>query len=403
MTEKRRRTAVFPPERALQPSRFVTRTGACALLFWLCACRPEQNAPVERTLPTTAFSAKAERPSLTALERERAHEAARYATPDVTAFQLPDACEFRSASGDRARAPSDRVRVASWNVRWFPDSVFAPGPNNAGTDTAWLSCAIAELGAAVIAVQEFRRHELAKDRSEQLISLLNRRTGGDWKLELDHCPDTPGGNESHVGFLYDSRRVSGSDFANVGELNPTGGCNGGFHPGFSGYFRFPGGLDLGLVSVHMTYGEDANALDLRRRARRGLRSLDIARLLENRDDDLLVLGDFNTNGCTGCNAPLDPFAEVREAASDVARAWPRLTLLDNDLACTEYDSGKPLPLDHVAATASTKELPKDARVNVSGICPNLGCRTFDRDESVYHARLSDHCPIVLELIDRDWD
>ncbi len=262
---------------------------------------------------------------------------------------------------------------------------------------------MAELGASVIAVQEFRRHDVAKNESQELISLLNRRTGGDWKLELDRCPDTAAGNESHVGFLYDARRVTASHFANVDELNPLGGCNGDFHPGFAGYFRFPGGLDLSLVSVHMMWGESAKSLELRRRARDALRSPDRARLLKNDDEDLLVLGDFNTNGCSDCSVPMNPLDEVREAASDAARAWPRLALLDNDLGCTEYDGGKPLPLDHVAVTASTKELPEDARVNVSGICPELGCRTFERDSNVFHARLSDHCPIVVELIDRDWD
>jgi hypothetical protein len=382
----------------------VIRLGACALLFWLSACSPvEQTAPRERTLPASVFAAKAEHPRPSPVGKERAQEALPYTAPNITAFQVPDACEFHSASSKEQRAPTDRVRVASWNVRWFPDSVYVPTQDQTGTDTAWLSCAMAELGASVIAVQEFRRHERGKNESQELVSLLNRRTGGDWKLELDHCPDTPSDNESHVGFLYDARRVTASHFGNVDELNPLGGCNGGYHPGFAGYFRFPGGLDLSLVSVHMIWGEDSKALELRRRTRGVLRSPDSLRLLKNGDEDLLVLGDFNTNGCSNCSVPLDPMAEVREAASDAARAWPRLALLDNDLGCTEYDGGRPLPLDHVAATASTKELPEDARVKVSGICPELGCRTFERDSNVFHARLSDHCPIVVELIDRDWD
>jgi hypothetical protein len=376
----------------------VSRTGVCALLFWLCACRPEQGAPERQEAAAQDFAAKAERPSTVAQKPV----GARYARPDVTAFQLPDACEFQSSAAEKQRAPSDRVRIASWNVRWFPDSVHVPNQEHPGTDVAWLSCAMAELDAPVIAVQEFRRHARGERESEKLISLLNRRTGGDWRLELDRCPDTASGNESHVGFLYDARRVTASRFSNVDELNPLGGCNGGYHPGFSGHFRFPGGLDLTLVSVHFVWGEDSRALELRRRSWSVLRSLD-TRLLAAGDDDLVVLGDFNTNGCRDCEEGLSPIAEVREAASEAARAWPRLTLLDNDLACTEYDNGRPLPLDHVAVTTSTKELPKDARVRVSGVCPELGCKTFDRDPSLFHARLSDHCPIVVELIDRDWD
>jgi hypothetical protein len=55
------------------------------------------------------------------------------------------------------------------------------------------------------------------------------------------------------------------------------------------------------------------------------------------------------------------------------------------------------------ASTLTEELPKNASVRVSGMCPELGCQRLDRDTSEFHARLSDHCPIVVELVDRDWD
>src|SRR5262245_38328682 len=71
----------------------------------------------------------------------------------------PD-CERSSALKRRLPRTPQSARVASWNVRWFPDNTYDPeqGPE-AGTNLEWLSCSIAWLDADVIAVQEFRTHE----------------------------------------------------------------------------------------------------------------------------------------------------------------------------------------------------------------------------------------------------
>lgn len=349
------------------------------------------------------FTATAERASFAPLLRAPARQTlGALLGAEFSPFELPDACEYFVASAKEHRARDGQARIATWNVRWFPDSVHSPSANDPGTDVVWLSCAMTALDAPVIAVQEFRRHARGEEKSRELIELLNRRTDGDWRLELDRCPDPPGDNVSHVGFLYDARRVTGSDFRHVDELNPKGGCRDGLHPGFAGYFRFPGGFDVTLVSVHLMWGDDANGHELRRRAWSAFRASDPGRLLKPGDDDLVILGDFNTNGCRDCDEPLDPASEVRETASEAARLWPRLSLVDNDLACTEYDEGTPLPLDHFLVTTSTKELSKDARVTVAGICEKLGCKP-QGGANLFHSKLSDHCPLVLKFIDRDWD
>jgi endonuclease/exonuclease/phosphatase family metal-dependent hydrolase len=334
---------------------------------------------------------------------EEAHAAPLLTTREASRHdgsRMPRACAGQNAK-IHASAPREHVRIASWNVRWFPDGRVQP-VGKAGTDVFEMSCIVALLDAPVIALQELRRHALAREKLAELTALLRSHVGGDWQLEVDRCPDA---NEAdtHLGFLFDARRVSAGQFRNVDELNPRGGCNDGIHPGFSGYFRFPGGLDLSLVNVHMMWGTEAEALELRRSARAAVHQGAEVIAAQSGDNDLIVLGDFNTNGCTTCSERMDPMTEVEEAERTLASGSPAFSLVPNDAACTEYDGATPLPLDHIAVTAGMPELPRDARVRVSGVCPELGCKPLVQGPTDFHRRLSDHCPIVLELIDRDID
>lgn len=387
------------------------------------------SASLAASLVIACHSGNEAQPQAGAVEQLRAVAAAApRMTPPERRSPADDHAWTSSANCASIPAASETpgiARIASWNVRWFPDGTLDPEQRGAGTDIDWLSCAIARLAAPVVAVQEFRKHEIAVDRVTRLLRLLNERTSGTWRAALDHCP---GEHENHVGFLYDEARVRGSDFRNVPELNPEGECESGLHPGFAGYFRFPGGLDLSVISVHFFWGTTAASLDVRRRARQQLHaaarrasdedaprsmgtrgrsgSPELARSADTRvqgDGDVMILGDFNTNGCTECGSPFGAQDEIQETATGARAGSPQLELLPNDAACTEYDNGQPLPLDHVLVSASLTELPRAARVRVDGICPLLRCRRLHGDSTAFHDRLSDHCPLVVELIDRDLD
>ena len=72
--------------------------------------------------------------------------------------------------------------------------------------------------------------------------------------------------------------------------------------------------------------------------------------------------------------------------------------------CSEYYRGAGNSLDHVAVTASSREVPAAARVTVEGYCGEVGCARLDKDAMPRAYReLSDHCPLVVEVDDRDLD
>jgi endonuclease/exonuclease/phosphatase family metal-dependent hydrolase len=340
-----------------------------------------------------------------AAARPMIEEARSNASSMVPPFRNPEPQPARPCGGGVVPATQsqagEHVRIASWNVRWFPDSTQRP-TGEAGTDVHGVSCMIAQLGAPVVALQEIRDHALARAKRGQLLESLNQHTGGDWQLELDRCPTTEE-TDSHLAFLFDATRVAADSFHTAAELNPRGACEKQAHPGFGGYFRFAGGFDVQVLNVHMMWGTDQPSLSLRRHARASIAE-SISRVAEAvHDGDVVVLGDFNTNGCTSCSETLEPTAEVEEARNALERGRPALLLALNELTCTEYDGGTPLPLDHIAVSAGMLELPRNAPVGVFGICAELGCLPLTGGAPAFHQRLSDHCPIAIELIDRDWD
>ena len=78
--------------------------------------------------------------------------------------------------------------------------------------------------------------------------------------------------------------------------------------------------------------------------------------------------------------------------------------VEADASCSEYFDGRGVLLDHFLATPDLRELPGDRRAKVAGFCAETACRPLSPAAMPSaHRRLSDHCPIVLELLDRDLD
>jgi hypothetical protein len=141
---------------------------------------------------------------------------------DASAFTGPEDCD-EVVSADASNGSKREPRIASWNVRYFPDTEETPAEEpEDGTDVSWLSCAITSLGVDVLAVQEFKRTSRARDAQSELIDRLNERTGGDWRLELSSCDPE---DVQHPGFLYDASRVKGSQFREIPALNPLPECS----------------------------------------------------------------------------------------------------------------------------------------------------------------------------------
>jgi exonuclease III len=67
----------------------------------------------------------------------------------------------------------------------------------------------------------------------------------------------------------------------------------------------------------------------------------------------------------------------------------------------EYFEGTGGTLDHVVVSTGMQEAGATARV--TGYCAVAGCANITGPMPAAAERLSDHCPVVLEIQDRDLD
>jgi endonuclease/exonuclease/phosphatase family metal-dependent hydrolase len=312
------------------------------------------------------------------------------------------ACEAALAAGRHAPRAAGRARIGTWNLRWFPDGHPGTHPHGPGTDLAWLSCGIAWLDVDVLAVQEIKRYPAARARMGELLTRLDRLTHGRWRARFDDCPDEAA---QHVGLLYNSARVNAADFHTFAALNPYGeACKDLIRPGLGGYFRFKGGLDLHVIAVHLKSGDGQRSIDLRRRSIAGIAAAYREAQGEEADRDVLLAGDFNTMGCPHCSPPVAAPDETKELGRAAAALSPAFTEVGTDGGCSEYYRGHGGLLDHFLATRSLREIPSGTHAVVAGYCAAASCsRLPAKSMPAAYARLSDHCPVLLDLADRDLD
>jgi endonuclease/exonuclease/phosphatase family metal-dependent hydrolase len=348
---------------------------------------------------------EAKRPSSGRAERSWVPPARKEPAPEPAAnspFHSAAACEgyLRARPRKQKRGP----RIGSWNIRWFPNGSKDGRDPNRRTDLAWLGCAIASLDVDVLAVQEIVQDPAGRNALLDLLAELDTRTAGHWQAELDECP---GSGRQHVGLLFDADRVEASAAGALAALNPgNSACDRNLRPGYGSYVRFRGGPDLEIVTVHLDSGTTAR--DFGNRVRSLSRLGAVAAEVERRehDSDLLVVGDFNSMGCKDCDPQIDATAEIAQIDALLDSLSLRRIPLPEASPCTHYQRGHAGILDHVVARASMEELATAASLEVYGPCADLHCKQPARGERpAALERLSDHCPIVLELQagDRDRD
>lgn len=316
---------------------------------------------------------------------------------DSSAWTSRGDCEQLLAERQASSRPP---RIATWNIRYFPDSIEGEQSDaDKATDVAWLACAIASLDVDILVVQEFKNSDTALVKQQELITRLNELSGGDWQLQLDQCAPK---EVQHPGFLFDGSRVSGEAFREIPSLNPEAVCSNLISPGFAGYFSIEGGPDFHLIAVHGGTGASQPSFERRKLTTAALEAVVADAYAVNPDLDLLFAGDFNSVGCESCDPSLSNQDEVAELGQSVAAFAPPLTLLPKTEACTRVADDMP-EIDHMIATASMAELPTDSQVHVSGICQEIACdRQVNWLEDAYD-RLSDHCPLLLDLAELDDD
>jgi endonuclease/exonuclease/phosphatase family metal-dependent hydrolase len=291
------------------------------------------------------------------------------------------------------------ARFASWNLHWFPDGQAGQSANGAGADLAWVSCALWWLDADVIAVQEVKQSPEAQAALATLLSELNRLSGARYVAQFDDCGSRV---PQHVGLIWNAARVTTSDVETLAALNPHGSaCENQLRPGLAARVRLPGGLDLGVVSAHFKSMSDQHGFDLRSRSFAAVPGVLRDATKKTHDADFLLLGDLNTMGCSECSPAVSPQDELAEVGKRLADAG--LRLVPADAAGSELSGGRMTLLDHAVASATMQELGAGVRTHIVGACAGGGKAPSERQAKQLRRSLSDHCPFVLDLADRDLD
>lgn len=318
------------------------------------------------------------------------------------AFSNPEACQAALRRGERFKRAQGTARVAAWNVRWFPDGVPGnPSETTRATDVDWMACVLAWMQADVVALSEIKSRAYSEGALTRLTSQLDGLTSGRYKLRLDDCPDQ---NGQHVAFLVNEQRVAATDWQMHPSLNPNGdACAGQLRPGLGVKLRFPGGLDLHAIAVHLKSGVEPRDIGLRRKSIDALERIVASVTERSRDADLLVAGDFNTMGCRSCADMQRSAAEASWLDTRLKAFRPELARIPSDIGCSLYYQRQPTLLDHFVMTRATQELLPGTQAIVLGHCRELGCEGYSGKDPDSVSRLSDHCPILLSLLDQDLD
>ena len=296
-----------------------------------------------------------------------------------------------------------KLRVATWNLRWFPIGS-APDQFQASaesTDIDWLICTIRWMQVDVLAVQESLATPKAKKAWNTLTRQLSKQTGDTWKWHRQSCGKP---EEHHIGLLWNDSRVVVSKFDSLWQFNAKAEsrntpCMSGLRPGYYAYVqsRQKDGADFHLIAVHLKSGPTVFALEQRQKA---LNRIDKAAApLLKHDQDMVILGDFNTMGAGDRQSQK---SELKYLRRFVAKEKPGFSDLPIQPQCSHYFRGRGGQLDHVLVAKGMKEATVESG-QVTGYCAMADCQRIRGDYPLAYRRLSDHCPVVLEIANDDDD
>jgi len=285
-------------------------------------------------------------------------------------------------------------RVVTWNIRFFPEP---------STDVERTGEVLADLDADLIAVQEIADSSALASMLDQVNSLLARQareSGQGSSRHYDYELAESGGHGGQfVGYVYDENSVELSDVKTLKSLQMTPDLRPGL---FARVKSKRGGLDFQVIVMHTDSG--TRDRDYQNRVR-FLDSLGVE-LGERRaaDADVIVLGDLNTMGRLA-EEGLGRVGWDEEVANlDRRAAEMGLSRLPNSPSCTEYYRGRGSFLDHILVSTAMAEAPAGSVARVFGYCAEADCQPIDQENMPYdYVHVSDHCPVVIDLIDADRD
>lgn len=307
------------------------------------------------------------------------------------------------AGGRMAITTNDQLRVATWNIRWFP---YGQPPNRAEksnyvTDIRWLTCSIAWMNVDVLAVQESLATSKAKQAWEEVLRLLGDMTGTSWRWMSQRCGEP---NSLKIGFLWNSKRVEMQQVKslkafNVRAQSSDNPCEGRMRPGHYAYVQSlrKSGADFHLIALHLKSAPTVFALEERQKA---LNRIDkTVKPFLSEDEDIVILGDLNTMGA-GDNASRK--SELKYMRRMVSKEKPGFQDLPITPRCTHYFRGRGGWLDHILVNHGMAEM-RTRSARVTGYCAIAQCQRIKGDYPLAYERLSDHCPVVIDIANQDRD
>ncbi|MDX2348645.1 MAG: endonuclease/exonuclease/phosphatase family protein [Nitrospirota bacterium] len=313
-------------------------------------------------------------------------------------------CQTAIQKGLRMVEPSSaKLRVATWNLRWFPVGAAPDQPEGSAepTDLDWLICTLRWMQVDILAMQESLATPEATQAWETLTNQLSKHTGDTWRWHRQPC-GRPG--DHHLGLLWNDSRVALSKFDSLWQFNSKATsarnpCTSGLRPGQYAFVqsRQKNGADFHLIAVHLKSGPTVFAVEQRQKAFNRIDKA-VAPLL-GKDHDVVILGDFNTMGAGDRQSQL---SELKYLRRFVAKEKPGFTDLPVHLQCSQYFRGRGGQLDHVLVANGMKEIDVES-VQVTGYCALAGCQRIRGDYPLAYRRLSDHCPVILEITNRNDD
>jgi endonuclease/exonuclease/phosphatase family metal-dependent hydrolase len=310
-------------------------------------------------------------------------------------------------AGWRLPRQNKKLRLGTWNIRWFPDGKPGEKANKyGGTDVEWLACVIAALDVDILAVQEFKLTRRGKNALEQLIDSLNGLTHEAWAWESDICPDP---TRQHVGFLYRRAKVHLSHITSHSEIDPTVRiknssevCPGKLRPALAAYVASKnGGVDFHFVTSHLDAGNTQRDYSNRTKAWKLLDKVYEARISKKNDSDFIFGADFNSIGCPKCGVRNDK-DEIGRLLSTLKELKYPLIAAKPSVRCTQYYRGRSGMIDQIVHSADMIEAQQSQQL-ITGICAAASCRTLDASYIGALKYLSDHCPVLMDIDDIDID
>ena len=316
---------------------------------------------------------------------------------ESTVWADREQCRTSLAQGLRMALPSDaHVRVATWNLRWFP--VGQPPDQSERTaeptDLVWLTCAIRWMQLDILAIQELLATPEATQALDSLTKALTTQTGRSWRWHRQPCghPD-----DHHIGFLWDDSRVSLTNFDTLWQFNAKAEhagqpCTYGLRPGQYAYVqsRIMKEVDFHLIALHLKSGPTVFDVEERHKALNR-----INQALEpflNQDHDVLIVGDLNTMGAGDRHSQT---YEIKNLRRHLDRKKPGFTVLEPQYQCSQYFRGQGGWLDHVLVSRTMEEMTVTAAV--TGYCAVAGCNRIRGNYPLAYRHLSDHCPVVATI------